>query len=145
MKYVKSRSVSMNKENQKSNAGFTMVEILVAVVAIGIMIISLANLAIYIGGIQRQTERLTLAKRTAEAKIESLRNNHYNTLTNSPPPIDFTNELPADLPSPHSATVTVSEPQSGLKRLDVSISYKDGNNNRQVKFSALIGNIGIAQ
>ncbi len=129
----------------KENKGFTLVEIAVTVAVIGMMMIALANLVIAIGGIQRQSERLTLASRIAEAKIEGLRNNHYNNLVNSPPALDFTNELPTDLPEPRSATVTVSEPSNGIKRLDVSISYTDGKLTKNVNLSGLIGNIGLSQ
>lgn len=130
---------------KNKSAGFTLVEIVVVTSVIGMMIIALTNLVIAIGGIQRQSERLTLASRIAESKIESLRNNHYNNLVNSPPVVDFTNELPANLPEPRSATVTVSEPSSGIKRLDVSISYSDGKLTKNVNLSGLIGNIGLSQ
>lgn len=130
---------------KNKSAGFTLVEIVVVTAVIGMMIIALTNLVIAIGGIQRQSERLTLASRIAEAKIESLRNNHYNNLVNSPPDIDFTSELPTDLPEPRLATVTVSEPSSGIKRLDVNISYTDGKLTKNVNLSGLIGNIGLSQ
>ncbi len=130
---------------RNKSAGFTLVEIVVVTAVIGMMIIALTNLVIAIGGIQRQSERLTLASRIAESKIESLRNNHYNNLVNSPPAIDFTSELPVDLPEPRSATVTVTEPSNGIKRLDVSISYTDGKLTKNVNLSGLIGNIGLSQ
>src|SRR3990167_8392198 len=119
--------------NKKTSTGFTIIEVVVTMAVVGMMIIALTNLVISVGAIQRQTERLSLASRVAEAKIESLRNNHYNNLTNSPPPIDFTSELPEELPSPRSAYVTVSEPAEGIKRVDVVITYHDGNVDRQVQ------------
>ncbi|MBI4101045.1 hypothetical protein HY441_01050 [Candidatus Microgenomates bacterium] len=125
--------------------GFTIVEIAVATAVVGLIVISLTNLFITIAGIQRQNNHLALASRSAEQKIESLRNNHYNSLPLSPPPIDFTNELPADLPTPRSATVTVSEPAQGMKRLDVAITYREGSRDKTIQMSALLGNIGISQ
>lgn len=123
--------------------GFTLVELVVATVVIGMMIIALSNLAIAIDAVQRQNQRITKAGRIAELKIESLRNQHYNALSDGT--IDFTSELPSDLPSPHSAQVIVTSPTEDIKRLDVTVTYKDGKNTRNVKLSALIGNIGIAQ
>lgn len=134
----------LNKK-KKIGAGFTIVEIVIAVAVLGVMIVAVTNLVIGVATIQRQNQHLTLASRLAEAKIESLRNNHYNNLVNSPPVIDFADELPADLPEPRSAQVTVSEPDPGLKQLDIVITYREGSRNKSVEMSALIGNIGISQ
>ena len=128
-----------------NNDGFTLVELVVVTAVVGLMIISLGNLFIGIGSIQRQADRLAIADRIAEDKIESLRNAHYNTLTNSPPSLDFTNELPADLPTPRSGLITISEPNPGIKRLEVIITYKESSRTKTVQLSALIGNIGISQ
>jgi prepilin-type N-terminal cleavage/methylation domain-containing protein len=129
------------KKHQES--GFTIIELVVTTVVIGIMIIALTNLVIAVGAIQRQNDHLAVAGRVVEAKIESLRNSHFNALTNGT--VDFSGELPAELPSPRSASLTVSEPNPGLKRLDITISYKEGSRTKNVQGSALIGNIGISQ
>ena len=125
--------------------GFSLVEIAVGLVVVGLIVISLSNVFISIGVIQRQSDHLSLASRIAEQKIESLRNNHYNSLPLSPPPIDFTSELPDDLASPRSAQVSVSEPEAGMKRIEVTITYREGGRSKTVQLSALIGNIGISQ
>lgn len=109
------------------------------------MIIGISSLFIAINSVQRQNEHLSVAARAGETKIESLRNNHYNSLAVSPPAIDFTSELPSELPEPRSGTVTVSEPSPGLKRLDLQITYFESGRNKTVKMSTLIGNIGISQ
>jgi prepilin-type N-terminal cleavage/methylation domain-containing protein len=127
------------------NSGFTIIELIVATTVLSLMIVALVNLVIGIAGIQRQNDRLQLATRAAETKIESLRNAHYNSLAISPPAIDFASELPADLPSPRTATVTVSEPSPGLKRLDVNVTYREGSKDKTVQLTSLIGNIGISQ
>lgn len=82
--------------------------------------------------------------RAGEAKIESLRNSQYGNLETDSN-IDFTDELPADLPEPKNGNVFVSEPEPGLKRVDVTISYGDGSATKTVKQSSLIGIIGIGQ
>ncbi len=125
--------------------GFSLVEIAVGLVVVGIIIISLSNVFVSIGVIQRQSDHLSLASRIAEQKIESLRNNHYNSLPLSPPAIDFTSELPDSLASPRLAQVYVSEPEAGMKRLEVTITYREGGRSKTVQLSALIGNIGISQ
>ena len=133
------------KTKDTNITGFSIVEIVVATAVIGMMIIAMTNLLITVSSIQEQNDHLALASRQAEAKIESLRNSHYNSLPLSPPAIDFSADLPAELPEPKSATVTVTEPSPGLKRLDVSITYHEVNRDKTVSLSALLGNIGLAQ
>lgn len=128
----------------KQQAGFTIVELIVAVTMTGLMILGIANLYIMIETTQHKTYNLELATRAGERQIESLRNSQYNTLDPGVD-IDFTSDLPADLPSPKSGIVSVTEPAQGLRRVDLTITYKDGSSTRTVKQSSLIGIIGIAQ
>jgi prepilin-type N-terminal cleavage/methylation domain-containing protein len=124
--------------------GFTLIEIVVATALAGLMVISVANLFIITGDAQRQSQRLETATHAGELKIESLRNKHYNSLEPGTT-IDFTDELPPELNEPRSAQVEISEPQPGLRRLDLHISYYDGTRKRGVDLSTVIGNVGIAQ
>lgn len=130
-------------KNSQKHSGFSIIEIAITVAVIGMMIIGLSNLMVAIGGIQRQSDNLSVATRLAEAKIESLRNNQYNTLVNGT--IDFSDELPQRLAAPRSGTVSVSEPSPGLKRLDIDVSYRENSRTKTVRLSAIIGNIGISQ
>lgn len=130
--------------NHKNQDGFSLVELIVAIVVIGLLVVGVTSLYITIESTQRKTRLLETATRAGEKKIEELRNNHYNTLeANSV--MTFTNELPNTLPEPRSATVTVTEPTAGIKRVDVSITYRDGRSNKEVALSSLIGVIGIGQ
>ncbi len=128
----------------KNEHGFTLVELIVAIVIISLMAIGVTSLYIAIEKTQRKTRLLETATRAGEKKIEELRNNHYNALENDTV-IDFTGELPSSLPEPRSGSVSVSEPTPGIKRVDVTVSYRDGNANRDVELSSLIGVLGIGQ
>lgn len=127
----------------KNENGFTLVELLVAIVIVGLMATGVTSLYIAIEKTQRKTRLLETATRAGEKKIEELRNNHYNSLENDTV-IDFSDEL-SSLPEPRSGTVNVSEPTPGIKRVDVTISYKDGRSSRDVELSSLIGVLGIGQ
>lgn len=133
------------KQLRNQNQGFTIIELIVGITVLAIMIAALTNFFVAIEAIQRQTQHLSVATRIAEQKIESLRNNHYNSIGLSPPPIDFTSELPDSLATPRSAQVEVSEPQPGIKRLDVTITYREGARSKTIRMSSLLGNIGISQ
>jgi prepilin-type N-terminal cleavage/methylation domain-containing protein len=124
--------------------GFTLVELIVTIGIAGLLVVGITSLFITIETTQRKTRLLEIATRAGEKKIEELRNNHYNSLTDGSV-VTFTNELPDALPTPREATVTVSEPTDGIKRVDVNITYKDGPIDKEVELSSLIGVIGIGQ
>lgn len=128
----------------KKQDGFTIVELIVAIVVVGLMVVGVASLFITIQSTQRKTRLLETATRAGEKKIEELRNETANALT-AGSTIDFEDELPDTLPEPREATVTVTEPTPDIKRVDVRITYRDGRNDKEVMLSSLIGTIGIGQ
>lgn len=128
----------------KKEAGFTLVELIAASTIMGLMIIGIVNLYIAIETAQRKSYHIEMASRAGEKQIESMRNVQYSSLEPDTE-IDFTDELPDELPEPRSGTVAISEPTDGLRRVDVTITYKDGSKEKIIKQSSLIGQIGIAQ
>lgn len=132
------------KHKLTTEGGFTLPEVLVTIVFFGIATIGITQLYISIQRIQEQTAWMQSASHAAQTEVESLRNNNYNALT-AGQNIDFSTQLPTSLPQPRNGTVVVSEPQSGLKRVDVTIAYTDHGKQHQVKLTSLIGVIGIAQ
>lgn len=131
----------MHKRNE---SGFTLVELLVTISIMGLLIVGLVNLYIAIEASQRKSYHLEIATRAGEKQIESLRNSQYASLEPGVN-IDFTDSLPDDLPEPRSGIVEVSEPEDGIRRVDVTITYKDGGKSKTVKQSSLIGVIGVGQ
>lgn len=131
----------MHKRNE---SGFTLVELLVTISIMGLLIVGLVNLYIAIEASQRKSYHLEIATRAGEKQIESLRNSQYASLEPGVN-IDFTDSLPDDLPEPRSGIVEVSEPEDGIRRVDVTITYKDGGKSKTIKQSSLIGVIGVGQ
>ncbi len=128
----------------RKQTGFTIVEVLVTIVFLGFVVAAVTELYISIQRVQERTAWLQSASQAAQTEVESLRNNNYNSLTTGSN-IDFTSSLPTRLPNPKSGTVAISEPQTGLKRVDVTISYTEHGTQHQVKVTSLIGVIGISQ
>ena len=124
--------------------GFTLVELLVSIMVLGVVSSGITSLFMTIQRVQVQTAYLESATRAAQREVESLRNNNYNNLTPGQT-INFTSSLPTSLPSNRSGTVAVTEPVSGLRRVDVMVTYGSGSSQRKVELSSLIGVIGIAQ
>lgn len=128
----------------RETAGFTIVELLVTIAIIGITTASLTSLFISIQNVQRQTVYADMATRAAQREIETLRNDNYASLTPGQT-IDFTDQLPSNLPHGSSGSVQVSQPEADLRRVDVTVNYTANNNQRKVVLSSLIGVIGITQ
>lgn len=124
--------------------GFTIVELLVATLIIGIVAASISTLFISINTLQRKTARIDSATRAAQREVEMLRNDNYASLT-AGQSLSFTDRLPNSLPADRNGTVTVSEPSPDLKRVDVTVTYTDSGKQERIVLSSLIGVIGITQ
>jgi prepilin-type N-terminal cleavage/methylation domain-containing protein len=120
-------------------SGFALVELLVTIILIGITVGWLAGIFTTV-----QNQYTDMAARAAQREIETLRNDNYASLTPGQT-IDFTSDLPSQLPRGSTGTVQVSQPVSDLRRVDVTVSYKVNGNQRNITLSSLIGVIGITQ
>lgn len=129
---------------KKNQDGFTIIELLVAIVLLGLSVVGITNLYINIEITQRKTQRLELATREGEKQIESLRNSEYNNLVPGSV-VTFTNDLPDELTAPRSGTISVTEPADGIRRLDLTITYDEQGTTKTIKQSSLIGRIGVGQ
>lgn len=121
-----------------------MIELMVALVILGITMTGIADLYYNMQAAQSQNQHYDLAVRAARTEIEVLRNNSYNSLTPGTP-IDFTSSLPSALPPDRKGTVAVSQPTAGLRRVDVTITYTDFGQAENIELSSDIGVIGIGQ
>lgn len=138
-------NVSMFRKQQGSKRqGFGIVEVVVAITLLGLLSLALTGMFRGILYIQASALFQKTATLAAQREVESLRNSNYNDLTTGST-IDFTGELPAELPNPKSGQVVVSEPVSGLKRVDVTVTYRHAGKDKQVEVSSSIGIIGITQ
>lgn len=129
---------------QSKEAGFTLVEVLVAIVVLGISISSIAALYYTMQVTEVQSQRYDLAVRAARTEIEDLRNTGYDSLSPGST-INFTSSLPSGLPAGKSGTVAISQPTSDLRRVDVTITYTDFGIAKTVILSSDIGIIGLRQ
>lgn len=124
--------------------GFTIAELVVTLVVTTLIVTAILSLFLTINRTQHSTILTEAATRAGEQQIESLRNNQYASL-DPDTTITFTDKLPSTLPEPRSATAAISEPSSGLRRVDITIRYQDSGKQKEVKLSSLIGQLGIGQ
>ncbi len=127
---------------EENEAGFTLIELLLTIMVLGIVIASMTGLYYLMQVTQTKTAHYDLAVRAARSEIEDLRNYGYATLTPGST-INFSSSLPNQLPSNKSGTVTISEPATGLRRVDVTIAYSEYGANTTIELSSDIGFIGL--
>jgi type II secretory pathway pseudopilin PulG len=127
----------------KKESGFSIVELVVAIVVGTLFIISInliINNYIHLG---QRGRNLTTANSFAEGKIEALRSAGYNSLNDGTTAI--TSELPSQLSPPKSGTLTISQPQTGLKQIDLSITFNDDGADRTYTYRTYVGELGVGQ
>ncbi|HYF97311.1 MAG TPA: prepilin-type N-terminal cleavage/methylation domain-containing protein [Patescibacteria group bacterium] len=128
----------------KNRDGFSLVELVTGIVLFSIVSISVISLSILIINVQTASRHQETATLSAQKQIETLRNSNYGSLE-AGQTIDFTADLPDSLPSGKTGTVQISEPASGLKRVDVTVAYEQLGKTRNITLSSIIGQLGITQ
>lgn len=127
----------------KKQDGFTIIELLVAIAVVGILVPTLVGFVNTLNRFNDRARDFTLVNSLAENKIESLRSVGYNSINTGT--VSFTNEMPATLGSPRSASYTVTIPNTGIKQIDMTISYNDHGTTQSVVYKTYIGELGVGQ
>ncbi len=101
--------------------------------------LSLNSLAV-VDHVSRDT---ALADFAAQNEAETLRSEGYNALSSGTTP--FT--LPATIGSPKSAsyTITNNTPDTGVKQIDINISYTEYTQTRSLNYRTYISELGVGQ
>lgn len=132
----------------KSERGVSLIESLLVVVAVAVLVFLMANLPNAMGLINK-SKHLSLAREIAAKQIEDKRAISFSNLVNDTSPISDTriNLLPQG-----SGSVTVTDCEASVctggesvKKISVSILWKDRNINQTVTLTTLIGAGGINQ
>jgi hypothetical protein len=90
----------------------------------------------------QQSKDLILANSFAEGKVEELRNIGYNGLTVGT--TDLSSQLPTALNGPRSASLHITNPITGIKQVDISISYTQ-RGQKSYSYTTYIGELGVGQ
>ncbi|HET7827678.1 MAG TPA: hypothetical protein VFK97_02315 [Candidatus Saccharimonadales bacterium] len=124
------------------SGGFSIIELILAIV-VGVTFISSMNLVVDdYTDLGKRDRNLLLANSFAEAEVEQLRNNTYNSLNLGT--TSLTSQMPSQLPSA-SGSMTVSQAQTGLKQIDISISFNDLGATRTYTYRTYEGELGVGQ
>jgi len=128
---------------KRDSTGFTIAELLVAMVVGGMFIASLTLVLVSHLHISQRARDLVLANAYAEAKIEELRSTGFNALALGTSSIS--SELPAELNSPKSGSLQVSSFNPATKQVDLTITYSDRGKPKTFSYRSYIGELGVGQ
>lgn len=127
---------------QRDEGGFSIVELILAIVVGATFLGSLSLVTNNYTNLGKRSRNLLLVNSFAEAEIEQLRNNTYNSLNLGT--TSLTSQLPSQLPG-RSGSMTISQAQTGLKQIDISISYNDLGITRTYTYRTYEGELGVGQ
>lgn len=130
-------------EPSANHSGFTIAELVITIVIMGIIIPAVALALTNLSVVNYQARDLTLANMIAQNKVETLRSAGYNSVATGTQ--SFTSELPSTMGSPKSASYTVTTPQTGIKQVDVSISYTEYKAAKSISYRTYISELGVGQ
>lgn len=135
----------MKKRIKQSEEGFTLLEVIIAIVISSIMLVGLASMIVNIRLINARARDIAVVNAIAVAKVEELRSNSYVSLEDGT--YEFTDELPATITKNRSAEYIVNTVPGNpaLKEVLVTISYNDFNDPVTYKYKTYIGELGVGQ
>lgn len=128
---------------QTNNDGFTIVELLVAIIVGAIIISAATSIIVSQTHISQRGRDLIIANAYIENKVESLRSAGFATLNIGT--TDITSELPSELNAPRSGTVSIASQSDAIKKITINISYNDQGTSRSYGYTTYIGELGVGQ
>ena len=123
--------------------GFTLVELIITATYVAAASAAIVGIFIVVGKLNKEARNLAVATALAQQKIETYRDAGFTAIPTGSPAETFSSVLPANFGSPKSATTTVTESPSGLKTVDVVITWVDDHRTKKVEMTTLIAQRGI--
>lgn len=130
---IKKRFLNPFFKGSRGEKGFTLIEILIALVILTIALLGLANLLYTVIKGNTFSDKMTLAVTRAQGKIEQFKNTGYAALSTTPD-----SDTP-DTGLSRSWTVTDNSPANNMKSVTVTVSWTDlHNKSRSISLSTII-------
>ena len=126
-----------------NNEGFSIVELILSITIGVLFITSLTQITNNYVSLGQKSRNVILSNSYVEGKVETLRNIGYNGINVGT--TDLSSELPAQLPTPRSANMTISSPSSGLKQASISVTYNDKGKTQTYSYTTYIGELSVVQ
>lgn len=128
---------------KKNEDGFTLLELIVAMTIGVVLIAAIGQTIVYQAQLNNQARNTALSSSFAENRLEALRSAGYTSLTNGT--IDISSELPTDLTPTKSAEQTITDQSSGLKKVEITVTYNNKGVPKTSTYTTFIGELGVGQ
>lgn len=112
------RGIVRRSGARRSEAGFSLVEIIVGIVLMSIGILAMAALAVAVAEANRDATNRTRADQLLHEKVEGFRSTSYSAIVDGEDTVDM-----GGVEIVRSWTVTVDEPMNDIKRIDLEGSW----------------------
>ena len=116
----------------KNNVGFTVIELLITLIVIGVVFLSFTITYTGVQNIGKKSTDVALASSAAFSKLQEYENKSFQNLPATTPTgtlqqvEDFSSSLPAVLEKPRTGIVYVNTASTTLKQVVVKVSYGAG-------------------
>jgi prepilin-type N-terminal cleavage/methylation domain-containing protein len=134
-----------------NQSGFSIVELLITLVIIGITFGAFMVTFTTIQNINKKALDVAAANNVAFAKMQDYENQAFNTLPTTTPQgslkmvEDFSSSLPTSLQSPRVGQVFVNTVSGSLKQVVVNVSFGSGGAQRQIQYANFIQSNGLGR
>jgi type IV pilus assembly protein PilV len=123
-----------SKPTVKSKEGFTLIEIMIALVVLSIGLIALAGLQISAMRGNTLSKRMTTAVSIANARIEQIKNMPYANIQSE----SSTQVTESNMTFTRQVTVSNDIPVANTKTVNVTVTWKNGAKSYTVPISTVI-------
>ncbi|MFZ2494197.1 MAG: type II secretion system protein [Candidatus Saccharimonadales bacterium] len=138
------------KRSSVSQSGFTIIELVITIVLIGILLPTIVMFLNSITNMNGRASTMSTVNAYVENKIEGFRSAGFKAIPVTSGPVAFTGAaaLPVTIPSPHNATYDVQfvDPADpSIKKVTVTVSFRAFNGTETHTYVTYLGEIGVGQ
>jgi prepilin-type N-terminal cleavage/methylation domain-containing protein len=136
---------------EKIARGFTIIELLITLLVIGVVFLSFTTTYAGISNISKKGTDVATASQIAFAKLQEYENLNYNSLPTTTPAgslqqvENFSGSLPAVLETPRSGLVYISTVSATLKQVIVKVTFGSGPSQRHIEYVTFIQKNGVGR
>ena len=139
----------------KNVGGFTVVELLITLIVVGIVFVSFTTTFAGVMNISKKGSDVALASQTAFAKLQEYENLNFTSLPTTTPSgtlvlinpdsTNFTASLPSILGSPRTGQIYVNTVSPTLKQVLVRVTFGSGPTQRLIEYTTFIQKQGLGR
>jgi prepilin-type N-terminal cleavage/methylation domain-containing protein len=134
-----------------ANLGFTVVELLITLIVIGVLFTAFTTTFAGLENISKKGNDVTAASTQAFSKLQAYENLNYNSLPTTNPAgslvevEDFSASLPTSLESPRVGKVYINSQTASIKQVLVRVTFGAGPSQRFIEYVTFIQRNGVGR